>query len=249
MPSRIRVVATDIDGTLTERRGNLLLSLEAVKAIRMLEARGIPVVLVSGNSIPVVAGLARYLGSTGPSVAENGCVLFWRGSTIHLCQGAPSRRLVESILSLGFRESWQNPYRYHDKAFLASSPEEAWRLLPEVRRLAESEGMRVLWSGYAVHIQPRGGGKGRGVVEAARLLGRSVEELAVVGDGENDLDMFLDEAFKACPGDAAEEVKRKADYVAREPGGRGFAEIAHLIAEGRALTSPERRPETGTGAG
>ena len=228
----IRLVASDIDGTLTTRRGNLLLSLEAVEAIRTLERRGVRVSLVSGNSIPVVAGLARYIGATGPSVGENGCVIFYQGKIIHLCKGRPSSSLVKTLLGMGLRESWQNAFRFHDLAFLAEDRERVEKELPRIKELAAREGMRVLWSGYAVHIQPLGGGKGRGVREVARLLGVPLSMVAVVGDGENDLDMFLPETLKACPGDADPAVKKVADIVARSPGGRGFAEIALAILEG-----------------
>ncbi|MCE4629472.1 MAG: HAD hydrolase family protein [Desulfurococcales archaeon] len=66
---RIQMIATDVDGTLTIRRGELLLSLEAVRAIRELEENGITVSLVSGNSLPITAGLARYIGAKGPVIA------------------------------------------------------------------------------------------------------------------------------------------------------------------------------------
>lgn len=62
----VKLVATDVDGTLTLRRGVLLVSLEAIEAIRELEASGVRVSLVSGNSLPITAGLARYFGTTGP---------------------------------------------------------------------------------------------------------------------------------------------------------------------------------------
>jgi phosphoglycolate phosphatase (TIGR01487 family) len=228
---RIRLVATDIDGTLTERRGSLILSLEAVSAIRELEENGIRVSLVSGNSIPIVAGLARYLGASGPSIGENGCVLFYRKEIIHLCEGSPSNTLLEKLRELGLQESWQNPFRFHDKAFLLG-PSMNWdEILDKVSRLAEAEGMRVLWSGYAIHIQPPGGGKGRGVIEAGRILGIPPSMVAVVGDGENDLDMFVEGTFKACPADAAAIIKKASDYVASKPVGEGFAEIARLIIE------------------
>ncbi len=229
VPGVIRLVASDIDGTLTERRGSLLLSIDAVLALRKLEASGIPVTLVSGNSVPITAGLARYVGASGPSVGENGCVIYYRERIYHVCEGRPSRRLVEYALSLGLRESWQNQFRFHDLAFLGRSREEMARLLPLIKRAAEEENMRVLWSGYAIHVQPKDGGKLKGILKAAELLGVSRHELAVIGDGENDLDMFIEEAFKACPGDADETLKKVADYVASKPGGAGFAEIAEEI--------------------
>ena len=230
---RIRLVAADVDGTITERRGSLRISIEAVQAVRRLEENGVRVSLVSGNSLPVVAGLSRYIGATGPSFGENGCVALWQGRIIHLCRGRPSERLVRRLLDMGFRESWQNPFRFHDLAFLHEDRRRAAELLGEVRRVAGEEGMRVLWSGYAVHIQPPGGGKGAAVREASRMLGVGLSEVLVVGDGQNDLDMFIPGPVKACPGDADPEVKRAADIVATLPGGRGFAEIALLVLAGK----------------
>ncbi len=228
---KVRLVASDIDGTLTERRGVLLISLEAIEAVRRLEKSNIRVSLVSGNSVPVVAGLARYIGARGPSIAENGCVVFYEGRMWHLCKGRPSQELIEAIRKLGFKESWQNPFRFHDIAFMAMPGEVSLDDIEEARRLAEREGFRLLWSGYAIHIQPPGGGKYAGVLQAASILGVGEHEVAVVGDGQNDLDMFKDPFFKACPGDADPEVKKVADYVASKPGGLGFAEIADYIIE------------------
>jgi len=161
----IRVVAADVDGTLTVRRGNLLLSLEAVEAIRELEARGVTVVLASGNSVPVTAGLARYIGARGPSVAENGCVVFYGGERIHVCRGRPPEELVRRLEELGFRQSWQNPYRHHDLAFYAEGGD-----LDAALRLVREYGMVAIHSGYALHVQPPGGGKDRGLLAARAWL-------------------------------------------------------------------------------
>jgi len=226
--SDIMMVAADIDGTLTRRRGDLLLSLEAVTAVRRLEGAGIRVSLVSGNSLPVTAGLARYLGATGPSVAENGCVVFWEGRIIHVCKGRPPEDLVQELLELGLEESWQNQFRFHDLAFRVRDPS----ILPKAVSIVERYGFAAVSSGYALHVQPRGGGKGEGVKVVARLLGVPLEKVAAVGDGENDIPMLLIAGFSACPADADPKVRELVDYVASKPGGEGFAEIASRILEG-----------------
>ncbi len=226
---------TDIDGTLTLRRGSLVLSLEAVEAVRALEGAGLPVGLVTGNSVPVAAGLARYMGATGPVVAENGCTLFHRGSTVHLCSGKPPAELEEALSRAGFRPSWQNPYRHHDLAFLPPegwSPSRALETVLEAMRAAGWEG-EVLWSGFAFHIAPRGVSKARGAREAARLVGVSLEETLAVGDGENDLDFLEAAGYSAAPADASPAVRERVRLVASKPGGAGFAEIARLALEGR----------------
>jgi len=71
----IKAVATDIDRTLTISGNNYKLTVEAVKAIRVLEEHGIPVILISGNSLPIVVGLRDI---SGPVLGENGCVIFYK---------------------------------------------------------------------------------------------------------------------------------------------------------------------------
>ncbi len=224
---RWKAVAADVDGTLTERRGSLLISVEAVAAVRMLEASGITVLLVSGNSLPITAGLARYIGARGPSVAENGCVIFHEGRIVHVCEGRPPDELVAELESLGFRQSWQNTYRHHDLAFYV--PRER---LDDALRVVEKYGMQAYYSGYALHVQPPGGGKGVGVRRALQLVGVDPSETIAVGDGPNDIPLLEAVGASACPGDADERVKAIVDYVAQAPGGRGFAEIARLVVEG-----------------
>lgn len=52
-------------------------------------------------------------------------------------------------------------------------------------------------------------------------MGLLPEELGYIGDDLNDLQCMSEVAYKACPADAAEEVKEICNYVARKNGGRG----------------------------
>ena len=230
----IKAVATDVDGTLTLRRGDVRISYSAIKGVRLLESRGIKVILVSGNSLPVTAALKVYIGSSGPVVAENGCVVFHEGRTIHVCEGAVPEELRREVERMGFRPSWQNDYRFHDAAYYPPrgvSGNELEGLIEAVRRAASRYGVSVLWSGYALHLNT-GSGKVAGLREAIRAIGVDASELAAIGDGENDLDMLGFAAVSACPADAAEAVRRSVDYVAKSPGGRGFLEFARAVLSG-----------------
>jgi len=67
-------VVTDVDGTLTD--ADRRLDPGAVKVVRDLERRGIPVALATGNVLPIALGLYRSLGLSGPIVAENGGMVY-----------------------------------------------------------------------------------------------------------------------------------------------------------------------------
>ncbi|NCG43049.1 MAG: HAD hydrolase family protein, partial [Euryarchaeota archaeon] len=71
---RPKVVAVDIDGTLTD--DNKRLNTDAVIALRRLEAAGIPVILATGNVRAITYGLWRFLQLSGPICCENGGVLW-----------------------------------------------------------------------------------------------------------------------------------------------------------------------------
>jgi len=227
---RVKAAAIDVDGTLTVARGNTLLDCHGVAAVRLLEGHGVPVALISGNSVPVVTGLSLYLGASGPALGENGCVAFYRGGLHHFCSGKPPRELVEEVKALGFEESWQNRFRFHEVALVPRVRGSGLREIVErAARLAEKWGFKAIWSGYALHIQPPGGGKGTGLRGAAKLLGVREEDFLAVGDGENDVPMLEAAGVAGAPGDASEEAKRVADIVASSPGARGTLEIVALV--------------------
>lgn len=227
--AKIKLVIADVDGTLTVNRGSVLIDVEAVEAIRMLERGGVRVALISGNSLPVLAGLASYLGASGPVAAENGCVGYANGEVHHLTSGRVPRELVEELRRHGFKESWQNAYRYHDAAFTFDDPDGLRRALELVSRYP---GFKVLYSGYAIHVLPSDCDKGRGARWIAQATGVSLSEALAIGDGENDIDMLRLAGYSAAPGDADTKVKNVVKIVASKPGGRGFAEVAKRVLSG-----------------
>ncbi|MDM7275897.1 MAG: phosphoglycolate phosphatase [Thermoprotei archaeon] len=227
----IRLVAVDMDGTITESSRSLKLSPHSIEAVRILKSRGLRVVLVTGNSLPVAASMSLYLGARDPVVAENGCIIFYLDamSEEHLCSGKPGEDVVDLVVSRGFKPAWQNKYREHDLAF--HPPRDLnHESLEELKTLLEARKYRVYWSGFALHVQPEGGGKDRGVEAILRKLNISWGETAAIGDGENDIPLLLKAQISATPADGAEAVKRVVKYVATKPGGEGFLEFARLIA-------------------
>ena len=61
-------------------------------------------------------------------------------------------------------------------------------------------------------------------------LGMGWENLAYAGDDLNDLPVIEKAGFSACPSDAARKTRSAANYVCRNPGGRGAVrEMCELI--------------------
>jgi len=221
----IRAVATDVDGTITNRNDELYL--EAVAAIRKLEGAGIPVILCSGNALCVLKGLARYIGCTGPTVSENGAVVEYKASIRILGRKGIARRVVDELKRVygqDIKESWSNRFRFVDMAIRRTIE------LENVERIVSKfEGVKVIDSNYAYHITDRNVDKGKGLLRALKFLGISPEEVAGVGDSVTDLEMLSVCGFKAAVANADPRLKEIADLVSKNEFGLGFAEIAETL--------------------
>ena len=73
--------------------------------------------------------------------------------------------------------------------------------------------LSAAYSSIYVEIFANGASKGIALAELARYLGIKKEEVACIGDGENDLPMFEASGMKFAMGNAVDVLKEKADYV------------------------------------
>jgi phosphoglycolate phosphatase (TIGR01487 family) len=222
---RIKAVVTDVDGTITDYEDRL--GVEALLTIRKLEDSGVKVILCSGNALCVLKALGRYMGCSGPTVAENGGVVDYKGHMHILCRvregGKAVQRLREEYGDK-IKESWSNRYRFVDMAILRTIG------YAEVVEVVKGfKGMKVMDSGFAYHIMDETVDKGVGVAKALSLLGLCREEAAGVGDSITDLELLQACGYKAIVANGDKRLEGSADYVAKEKFGKGFAEIAEKI--------------------
>ena len=76
---------------------------------------------------------------------------------------------------------------------------------------------------YYLDITDRLANKGAGLLELAKLLGVPPAEIAVIGDGSNDVTMFEQSGLSIAMGNAQPAVKERADFVTNSNGEEGFA--------------------------
>ncbi len=223
-PPPFRAVVTDVDGTLTgpDRR----LDLGAVAAVRALEARGVPVVLATGNVLPIALALHRSLGLSGPIVAENGGLIYRRtgGKDVveRLADRGVALRAYRALRRAGlpvrplFTDRWR-------ESEVALEPSVA---LARIRALLVSGRLPVeaIGTGYAVHLMERGAGKLPALRRALRPLGLVPADCVVLGDGDNDAEMLRASGFGVSFASGSAAARRAARYVARSEYASGFVE-------------------------
>jgi phosphoglycolate phosphatase len=220
----IKLLATDIDGTITDKHGRL--DLQAAEAIRNLESQGITVVLVSGRPLPFVESLALYLGTSGPVIAENGAVV--KNGTDLKLYGDP--KVAKNALPL-LREQFpmeladDNRYRLVDISLKKNIDPRLIQQFIKKRRLP----VALLVTNVMLHLVDHQVSKGGAILEVLKYRGIEPGEIAVCGDSHNDLPMFEIGAINLAVANAEAPLRQKADYVSQLPYGEGFAELVARI--------------------
>jgi phosphoglycolate phosphatase len=219
---RLRAVVTDVDGTLTsaDRR----IDPEAVAVVRALEERGIPVVLATGNVLPIALALYRFLGLSGPVVAENGGLIYRhvgrRDLVERLADPRAPRAAYRALVrrGLGVRRLFTDRWRETEVALDPSVPVEA------VRRALGRRRLTVESTGFAIHLMAPGAGKLPGLVRALRPIGLAPRDCVVLGDGDNDIAMLRAAGFGVSFPSASPGARAAAAYVTRAESSAGFVE-------------------------
>ena len=222
----IKLVLTDVDGTLTLGRDTYEIDLDAIQALRELEKHGIKVGLVSGNSYPVLMSLYIYFNFHGGIVAENGCIVYYDDVMIKVCEEIDKNLIKEFESRFNVVGTWQNEFKYCDLTFIPPD------LKQEMIEWAKSRGLYIKTSGYAIHISKSTSGKGIGVKKLIELHNLSKYEVLGIGDSSTDKEFLEEVGIKVVVGNADEEIKKIANYITINKSGKGVVEIVQKILKG-----------------
>jgi len=241
----IRALFSDLDGTLTTR-GRLDSATYA--AIEELDARGVPVIIVTGRPAGWGQALAALTAATAV-VTENGGVTFVReGRSWKKLYGVPAASVpewrrkmhaaaVDAMTDVGARLSSDSKYREVDLAIdwneeASLSAEDAETIVAQLR----DGGFTAVRSSVHVNFGPPHFDKltaCKTVVE--HVLGGNPEELGdyvFVGDALNDAPMFAGFPKSVGVGNVREwwnELSAHPRYVTEAHEGAGFCELVARI--------------------
>jgi len=216
-PGEVKAIAIDIDGTLSDdsRRVNL----DAVAALRDVQDSGVPVMLASGNVLPIAYALSTYLGLTGPIVAENGGIVSHKHKVWILADPEKPRAAYEHL-----RTEMETERLFTDRWRETEIGLRRELDLEEVRRRLLEYDVEVQTTGWAIHIMQKGMNKFVGVRRACELLGVPVGDIAAIGDSDNDEMMIRECGWGVAVGNAFEGTKMAASFVAGKNDGEGVLE-------------------------
>jgi len=221
--ANITLLVFDVDGTITDR--NRRLCLECVSAIRKAEESGVMTVMATGNILPVALSLSEFIGSSGPVIAENGGVIFFRDKYEKEIIGDRSR--CTKVLEILKREGIKYARTTTDMCRLSEvtlTREVSVELIRKIIRKYNIKDVKVVDTYFAIHIMCSEVNKGLALKRVLEHLNISPENVLYVGDSENDIEAFRLVRYSAALANAPEFVKREALYVTSRPYGAGFLE-------------------------
>lgn len=246
----IRLVATDMDGTLT-LGGKFTPAL--LQAFADLTSANIKVVVVTGRSAGWVSGLVTYLPIAG-AIAENGGLYYHNGEQLpanlsSITDLTSHRQQLEEIflkLQLEFPhicESADNRFRLTDWTFdvrLRGAQRQRRSLsieeLQQLGQLCAKFGWGFTYSNVQCHIKPLSQDKAAGLLQVLRdyFPQFTLEQVVTVGDSPNDESLFNSSYFKHSIGvanvrDYANQMQHQPTYITNAAEGEGFCELAAYL--------------------
>ncbi|MGI0054182.1 MAG: HAD hydrolase family protein [Thermoplasmata archaeon] len=219
---RLRAVVTDIDGTLTNEAHRL--DPAALEVVHRLVDRRIPVLLATGNVLPVALGIYRSLGLSSPVIAENGGVLYVPSRSGDRVERLGDRALAERAYrrlvrsGLPVRRLFTDRWRESEVALDTSVP------VRTIRSVLRHDPIQVQGSGFAIHLMSPKMGKLPALRRALAGLHLEPSDCLVLGDGDNDVEMLKAAGWSVSFPNGSRAARAAAAYVTRRNHSKGFVE-------------------------
>ncbi len=244
--ARIRVLASDVDDTITTE-GRLPPG--TLQCLQALDAAGVVVALVTGRPAGWAQALAGYLPGVKVAVAENGLVAFdSAGQRVDLGPRRDDRfagRLADNAVRL-------------QKAYdLAVTPDDAFRLFERTferpgsfdaaaliasQKIVDAD-FEVMASSIHIHVRPSGWGKAEGLLAALQPYAPEAcaspdDSIVFVGDSSNDRSLFArlrrtSVGVRNVTRFLGELGDDRPAFVTETESARGFAEVVHSLLSAR----------------
>jgi hydroxymethylpyrimidine pyrophosphatase-like HAD family hydrolase len=228
-------LATDYDGTIAQH-GDVTESTRAA-LVRWKEA-GRKLIMVTGREVPDLQKVCPFTKMFDCIVAENGALLYWpaKGEKKALVTPPPMEFVhclrARNVTPLSFGE-----------VIVATQETYKGVVLEAIEDLGLK--LRIILNKGALMVLPAAVDKATGLTAAASAMSIGLEDIAGVGDAENDQVFLTLCGYSVAVGNALSFLKKQVHYVTHATHGAGVEElIEKLLSAGRdALPEKAVQPE------
>ncbi|MBN2567697.1 glycosyltransferase [Candidatus Woesearchaeota archaeon] len=223
--SEFRALITDFDRTITDgpHPPDLDRSRLDRDLLRRLERLGLQLFLSTGRPFAFARKLARAFPHWTCIMAENGAVLYFprtkKTITLDSYHMRQARRRVRAIGIDGTTIG---------TVYVSVPLGEHTRVMEELIDLADMLSFTV--NVDELLILPKNVDKGVGIRLVMRYLQIDLEKTIIIGDGENDVDMYLNPGFKIALANSHPRLKELADEIMDRSSTAGMREFLDRLA-------------------
>ncbi|MDY6964428.1 MAG: phosphoglycolate phosphatase [Halobacteriota archaeon] len=222
---KIKALAIDIDGTITDKSRRL--DLEVVQRLRGLEEKGIPVILASGNILCFMNAASIMIGTSGPLIAENGGIVEVNDEVYNLSDFEKVERFFDRLSAkYNLRKVKRSDLRKTEIAIFRDMDIDVLR-----RELYDESGVCLVDSKFAIHVMDKNVNKGSALEFISKLTCSPLEDIAAIGDGENDFEMLKCAGIGIGIGE--ESLSDVSEYVTENHFGKGAVEAIDYLKRNR----------------
>ncbi|MFH1505838.1 MAG: HAD-IIB family hydrolase [archaeon] len=220
----LKGIITDLDRTITDKPAKKEFDPKDfdAKFLKEMKKLGIDLFLATGRNIRYVKKLCKKYKIWRAVVAENGAVIYIPSTRKTITTNTFYMKKVKKIVrNMGL------PGTTIGKIITSNKWTDKRKIEGEIGKLAEN--VSFVKNVDELMILPLGVDKGLGLRLAMRYLNVDMDKTIVIGDGENDIDMFLNPGFKVALSNAHPKLKKLANQVTTKPATKGVKEvIEHL---------------------
>lgn len=234
--NKYKLILLDLDGTTVASNGAALPSARVIKAVAAVkEKQKVIVSLATGRPYNFAKNVINALDLDGPIVCNGGAEIVdaKTGEILHqtYLSKEAMKELVRLSLPFGYRVYTDNDQYSEPLSSEADVDKGAAKLFIENVAVKDAvfvlEELAAVTSAAAhpttswgegdvvdIHVTHLDGTKRHGVERLMKLLGFSQNETLAIGDSYNDIPLLEAAGLKVAMGDAPEEVKAIADFIA-----------------------------------
>lgn len=219
-PAKISAIITDLDRTITDGPAKKIFDSndfdkDLIKEMKSLDK---DFFLATGRSVKYVKGLCKKFKIWRAIIAENGAVIYFPSTKKTITINTEYMKKAKKIVrAMNLEETTIG------KVIASINEKDEEKVMLALKEIEDH--LTFERNANEIMITPKGVEKGLGVRIAMQYLNIDLDDTMVIGDGENDVSMFLNPGFKIALANANEKLKKLANHTTMSPSVNGMKEI------------------------
>ncbi|MBW2988794.1 glycosyltransferase [Candidatus Woesearchaeota archaeon] len=216
----VKAIVTDLDRTITDKPPKHEFDEKDYDKglLKELKSLNENLILATGRPFYYVRKMCSRLNFWRCIVSENGAVIYFpkkkKTISINTYYMKKAKRMIREL---------ELPGTVVGKIII--SIKEGYKDIVEEKLSRIKDKVKLVRNVDEIMITPLEIDKGSGLQIAMQHLNLDMDKAIMIGDGENDIDMFLNPGFKIALANADKKLKKLADQVTKMPSTRGVREI------------------------